>query len=136
MEKANMNTELIKALEESSLVESKNAINLITEGATVHSDSMPCDDSLLLTYTIRLKHIKSISSAHALRLAAATAEFVSRLKSTGSEGGDWHVIEGNDEYQFNVFQRKTGEVIGCLPVIPKNRVSEERWSELWEMPKA
>lgn len=133
-----MEDELSKALMNCDLVESKNAIDFISKGATVRSltDGMSCDDSLLQTYTIRLNHIQSISSVHATRLAAATAEFVGRLKLSGSEGGSWYVIEGDPECHFDVFRQRSGEVIGCLPVIAKNGVSEERWCEIWEMPKA
>jgi len=70
------------------------------------------------------------------RIVEATAEFVLRLKLTGSEGGSWYVIKGDTEYQFNVFRQRSGEVIGCLPVIVKTDVSEERWEEIWGMPRA
>jgi hypothetical protein len=128
-----MEDELNKALMNCDLVESKNAIEFISHGATVRSltEGMSCDDSLLLTYTIRLNHIQSIPSAHATRLAAATAEFVERLKLSGSEGGSWYIIEGDAEYQFDVFRQRSGEVIACLPVISKTVVSEERWKEIW-----
>jgi len=133
-----MNTELIKALENCDLVESKNAVDFISQGATVRSltEDMSCDDPLLQTYTIRLNHIQSISSTHATRLAVATAEFVDRLKFSGSEGGSWYVIEGDAEYHFDVFRQRSGEVIACLPVILKTGVSEERWKEIWGMQRA
>lgn len=114
-----MDDEFTKALMNCDLVERKNAIDFISQGATVRLlTDCTCDDSLLQTYTIRLNHIQSLSSMHARRLVAATAEFVARLELSGSEGGSWYVIEGAGEYHFNVF-RRSGEVIACLPVISK-----------------
>lgn len=128
-----MEDELIKALMNCDLAESKNAIDFISQGATVRSltEGRSCDDSALQTYTIRLNHIKSFSSAHAVRLASATAEFVERLKVGGSEGGSWYVIEGNSEYHFDIFRQRSGEVIACLPMISETEVSEARWQEIW-----
>jgi hypothetical protein len=128
-----MEDTLIRALSESNLLESRNAIAVISGGVAVRSpgEGILSDESLLLTYELRLDHIRKFSSAHARRLAAAMAEFVAILRTSGSKGGSWYTVKADAECQFTIFKDRSGRVIACLPVISKTEVSEARWQELW-----
>ena len=132
MREAPMRDEMVSALVASGLCEAGSAISLLRgEGrAEVHQPAVSCAD-VLMTYEVRLRHVRSISSEHAQRLAEATSEFVSNLDRHRSETGQWITISGSDDVQFAILRLEDGRLLGCLPVVSKLDVSSERWAELW-----
>jgi len=132
MRERSVHDEVLDALAVSGLLEASLAVLLLRgEGRMeVHPLTIACA-GLLRTYEIRLRHIRSMSSEHAHRLAEATAEFVSNLESHRPEAGQWLTIRGNDEVHFNIFRLESGPLLGCLPVVSQLDVSIERWNELW-----
>jgi hypothetical protein len=133
MREGPMPDEVLDNLAASGLREVSSAISLLRgEGRIdVHKPEVSCAD-LLMTYEVRLRRIRSLSSEHARRLAEATSEFVSNLERYRSNDGHWITISGSEEVQFNIFRLERGQILGCLPVVSQLDVSSERWSELWD----
>jgi len=132
MREGSVQDEVLDALAASGLLEASSAVLLLRgEGrAEVHQPTVTCA-GLLRTYEIRLRHVRSMPSEHAHRLAEATAEFVSNLDDHRPEAGQWLTIRGNNEVHFNIFRLESGPLLGCLPVVSQLDVSTERWNELW-----
>jgi hypothetical protein len=132
MREGSMRDEVLSALVASGLREAGSAISLLRGGgrAEVHQHAVSCAD-VLMTYEVRLRHVRSISSEHAQRLAEATSEFVSNLDRYRSETGQWITISGGGEVQFAILRLEEGRLLGCLPVVSELDVSSERWTELW-----
>ena len=124
--------EVLNALAASCLREAGSAILLLRgEGRVeVHQHTVTCAD-LQMTYEIRLRHVRSMSSEHARRLAEATSEFVSNLERYRSQVGQWITVTGSGEVHFAILRLEEGQLLGCLPVVSKLEVSSERWAELW-----
>lgn len=132
MRERSMHDEIVKLLAASGLREASSAMSLLQgEGRLdVHQPGIACAD-LLMTYEVRLRHLRSVASEHASRLAEATSELVSNLERYRSNVGQWITIRGSDEVHFNIFRLEGGRLLGCLPVVSQLHVSNERWAELW-----
>lgn len=125
-------SELAQALGGSPLAQAQSAAVALQEGwhISVAEPSGPCAE-LAATYSLRLRHIRGKSSAHAVQLAASTEEFVANLREQGGASGMWFTVSGPAEHEFVVFCSSSGKPLGCMRTVSQLRVSQERWSELW-----
>jgi hypothetical protein len=82
-------------------------------------------------YRMRLDHLKSLPGPYAAQSAASIAELLQNLRGASSVQAT--VLEGPDEHIFYIFLSNAGStVVGCLSGVDKRKVSDERWSELWQ----
>ncbi len=127
-----MQDELVHGLAGSGLREASSAIALLNAGgrADAHQHGASCSE-LLCTYELRLRHVRSMSSEHAHRLAEAVSELVSNLEACRLKTAQWITVGGAGGMKFSILRLEDGRLLGCLPVVNKLEVSDERWAELW-----
>jgi hypothetical protein len=126
-----MHEELLDALAASGLREAGGALQLLRDGGQLDVHDGASCDGLLATYEVRLRHVRSMPSEHAHRLAEATSEFVSNLQRYRPGTGQWLEVQGNQEAHYLIFRLEDGRVLACLPAVSRLAVSPERWAELW-----
>jgi hypothetical protein len=127
---------LARLLATSGLAEAQEALAAIQEGWAVElrGSTASCQE-LLQTYEIRHRSVLRSSTAHAQRLAASVAEFVTRLRHHTSERASIYTIQGKAEHHFVVFCAEgTANVLGCMRVVSQLDVPPERWKEYWDAP--
>jgi hypothetical protein len=82
-------------------------------------------------YRMRLDHLKSLPGPYAAQSAASVADLLQNLCGVASV--QTTVLEGPGEHIFYIFLSNAGStVVGCLSGVDKRKVSDERWSELWQ----
>jgi hypothetical protein len=126
--------ELIQALEASPLVQAASAALALHEGWKVEAwpPTSELNEGLAATYSVRLEHLRSKTSAHAHQLAVSTEEFVINLRKHAEAYGIWFSVTVEAEYEFAICcEAVSGEPLGCLRTVSQLKVSAERWRELW-----
>jgi hypothetical protein len=82
-------------------------------------------------YRMRLDHLKSLPGPHAARTAASVVELLENLRGLSSV--QTAVLEGPGEHIYYIFLSDAGsKIVGCIDGVDKRKVSNERWSELWQ----
>jgi hypothetical protein len=124
-----MISRLANRLEESPLVEAAGVVAAIRSGWRIEAfGEAPRCSELLRIYEAKLLTIKQLPTEYAVRLAAATTEFVENLRAHSSERGRWFAVKSEAPHHFLVFELDPSQIpIGCLRV-QVNPEASANWS--------
>ena len=109
---------LIEALEKSKLLESVNAVSLLNTGAKFESFeglASAREESLALTYKIRLKAIEKRNGHYFQRLSSSVNEFIEILERDDPEYLRTIIVRESSTNKYHVWlQINTNNIVGCM----------------------
>jgi hypothetical protein len=109
---------LIEALKKAKLLESVAAVRLLEESAEFdlfNGLARAKEESLALTYKIRLKSIEKQNDEYSQRLSSSVKEFIEILERDAPEYLRTIVIKENPTNKYHVWLHKnTNDIVGCM----------------------
>ena len=122
---------ILSALQKSTLVHADEAAHALASGwSAVHHTEVSCQE-IERIYTIRQTHLLSKCGPHAQQLVVAVGELLAGIRSYASKSGRWVEIRGDAEHHFALFLIDS-DVVGCIRVVSKLDVTDDRWKSLWQ----
>lgn len=92
---------------------------------------------LLNIYKTRAGRLAQYSNEHAQKLRKDSLSLVAELKGLDHDFvNSWSVAINEFTSYFLFFAIGSDKIIGCLRVIDRRKVSEEKWNEIWGNPVA
>jgi len=87
---------------------------------------------LLPTYRVRARHLAQIETQHAQDLLADVEALCKALEAADRATLRFWIFELPHGRMIDVFENEeTHDILGCIKVISKLRVSEAEWDRLW-----
>jgi Flp pilus assembly CpaE family ATPase len=124
-------SDIANLLSKSALALAPEVADALQSGWTMSALRKLDAKEIATTYRIRLELLGAKHGAHAAQLAAATSELLANL----SDAAIVYIasLDGPAEHRYLIFLSESqSQVIGCLKVVSKLGVTNERWEELWQ----